>query len=221
MTRIILQSAREFDLLKPRADLITTLDIAHALSLICRFNGHCTRHYSVAQHSLLVADIVQSQGYAPDIQLLALLHDAAEAYVGDMTRPLKLWLRQDTGGNGSDYDFVEQRIWQAICERFDLAPELPIVVHEADMIALATERRELLPDHPSAWECLHGVTPHNTELPAWTPSQARQAFHDRLLELLATTHRERTFAKAERDLMNGTVSGSPVGLFAYATERQV
>lgn len=194
MTRIILQSAREFDLLKPRADLITTLDIAHALSLICRFNGHCNRHYSVAQHSLLVADIVESQGHGPEIQLLALLHDAAEAYVGDLVRPLKLWLRQDTGGTGSNYDWIERRIWQAIRERFDLPRALPIVVHEADMIALATERRELLPDHPSVWDCLRGITPHNSELPAWTPLQARQAFHDRLLELLATTHRARAAA---------------------------
>lgn len=193
MSRIILQSAREFNLLNPRADLITTLDIAHALSLICRFNGHCNRHYSVAQHSLLVADIVQRQGHSPEIQLLALLHDAAEAYVGDMVRPLKLHLRRQAI-HQSDFDQVEEKVWMAICERFDLEPELPIAVHEADMIALATERRELLPDHPGVWECLRGVTPHITELPAWTPNQARQAFHDRLLELLAITHRARAAA---------------------------
>lgn len=194
MTRIILQSAREFDLLKPRADLITTLDIAHALSLICRFNGHCSRHYSVAQHSLLVADIIESQGHGPEIQLLALLHDAAEAYVGDLVRPLKHHLRRQACGQLSDYDRVEERVWEAICDQFELEPELPFVVHDADMIALATERRELLPDHPSVWDCLRGITLHNGELPAWTPTQARQAFHDRLLELLATTHRARAAA---------------------------
>lgn len=196
MTRIILQSAREFDLLKPRADLITTLDIAHALSLICRFNGHCTRHYSVAQHSLLVADIVESQGHGPEIQLLALLHDAAEAYVGDMVRPLKEGMRAHAHSIGDVciYALTEERVWQAICQRFHLDPILPAIVKHADMIALATERRELLPDHPSVWDCLHGITPHNSELPAWTPSQARQAFHDRLLELLATTHRARAAA---------------------------
>ena len=140
MTRIILQSAREFDLLKPRADLITTLDIAHALSLICRFNGHCNRHYSVAQHSLLVADIVQSQGHSPEIQLQALLHDAAEAYVGDMVSPLKRLLWEANGY----FDEIEERVWRAICERFDLEPALPDCIHTADMIALATERRELL-----------------------------------------------------------------------------
>ncbi|MDP2447646.1 phosphohydrolase [Pseudomonas sp.] len=194
MTRIILQSAREFDLLKPRADLITTLDIAHALSLICRFNGHCNRHYSVAQHSLLVADIVESQGHGPEIQLQALLHDAAEAYVGDLVRPLKYHLRRQACGQQSDFDRVEERVWEAICDQFELEPELPFVVHDADMIALATERRELLPDHPSVWDCLHGITPHRIELENWTPGQARQAFHDRLLDLLATTHRARAAA---------------------------
>ncbi|WP_339079658.1 phosphohydrolase [Pseudomonas sp. TMP9] len=190
MSRIILHSAREFDLLNARADLITTLDIAHALSLICRFNGHCSRHYSVAQHSLLVADIVQSQGHSPEIQLQALLHDAAEAYVGDMVRPLKLLLWEANG----EFDAIEEHVWRAVCERFDLELELPACVHQADMIALATERRDLLPEHPAAWDCLRGITPHNTVLATWTPWQARQTFHDRLLELLATTHRARAAA---------------------------
>jgi hypothetical protein len=193
MTWILTHSGKPFDLLKPQAAQINPLDIAHALSMICRFNGHCYRHYSVAQHSLLVADIIKSQGHDPEIQLLALLHDAAEAYVGDMTRPLKLWLRQDTDGE-SDYDLVEQGVWHAICAQFGLDPVLPDCIHIADMIALATEKRDLLPDHPTAWECLHGITPHNIELDNWTPSQAAQTFHHRLLDLLTTTHRARAAA---------------------------
>ncbi|WAC45608.1 phosphohydrolase [Pseudomonas sp. SL4(2022)] len=190
MSWILTHSGKPFDLHQPQAEQINMLDIAHALSMLCRFNGHCYRHYSVAQHSLLVADIVQSQGHGPEIQLQALLHDAPEAYVGDVTRPLKqlLW---STGGF---FQYVEGGIWHAICEHFGLDPELPECIHTADMIALATEKRDLLPDHPTAWECLQGITPHRIELENWTPGQARQAFYDRLLELLATTHRARSAA---------------------------
>ncbi|WP_336605416.1 phosphohydrolase [Stutzerimonas kunmingensis] len=154
MTWILTRSGRRFDLLAPEADHISTLDIAHALSQLCRFNGHTSRHYSVAQHSLLVASIVPAEH-----QLAALLHDATEAYVGDMVRPLKLGMREfyEAQSLVSLYDEVERKVWLAICEYFHLEPKLPSCVHEADMIALATERAQLMPDHDAEWECLAGV----------------------------------------------------------------
>lgn len=221
MTWILTYTGRAFDLAAPRADLISTVDIAHSLSMICRFGGHPRRHYSVAQHSLLVAGIVP-----PEHQLIALLHDATEAYVGDMVRPIKLmmswhhdqctaaWLSSCIGsfvGPASAceqmeeispgfnllldaYKQIEHRVWLAICDHFHLEPELPDCVKEADMIALATERRELMPDHPAAWDCLAGVQALPQSLANWQPETARQAFHDRLLELMATTHRTRAEA---------------------------
>lgn len=84
MTWILTQSGQQFDLLRPTASMIKPVDIAHALSRLCRFNGHTRAHYSVAQHSLIVASLVPVEH-----QLVALLHDAPEAYIGDMTRPLK------------------------------------------------------------------------------------------------------------------------------------
>lgn len=183
MTWIILHSGRAFDLLNPRADMINPLDIAHALAHTCRFNGHCTRHYSVAQHSMLVAELVPAED-----QLHALLHDATEAFVGDMVRPLKHLPAM------SAYREIEQRIWLAICQQFHLVPELPESVKQADMVALATERRDLMPDHPSEWECLRGVRPSSHTIATWSPTFARQAYYDRLLELLATTHRARATA---------------------------
>ena len=257
MSWILTNSAKPMSLVRPRADLVTTTDIAHSLAHICRFNGHCKHHYSVAQHSLLVASIVPEKD-----QLPALLHDAAEAYVGDMVRPLKQLLLETAastttawlltcfdlgtdrhtarraaeeysispGGDpmaehlnhlASVYHQIEQRVWLAIAERFDIDPEQPASVHKADMVALATERRDLMPEHAGTWECLNGYDPLPQHITRWTPEEARQRYHDRLLELLATTHRARTFAKAEHDLMSGTGTGSPVGLFSYATERQV
>ena len=183
MTWILTYTGRAFDLAAPRADLISTVDIAHALSMTCRFGGHTRRHYSVAQHSLLVASIVP-----PEHQLVALLHDATEAYIGDMVRPLKM------SGLMEDYCSIERRLWLAICDHFHLDPELPPCVKEADMIALATERRDLMPDHPAAWECLAGVQALPQSLANWHPETARQAFHDKLLELMATTHRTRAEA---------------------------
>jgi len=109
MTWILTRTGRRFDLLAPKADQVSTLDIAHALSQLCRFNGHTSRHYSVAQHSLLVASIVPAEH-----QLAALLHDATEAYVGDMTRPLKALL--------PDFSAIEHGIWLAICERLPARP---------------------------------------------------------------------------------------------------
>ncbi len=185
MTWILTRTGRRFDLLMPKASQVSTLDIAHALANICRFNGHTSRHYSVAQHSLLVASIVPAEH-----QLAALLHDATEAYVGDMVRPLKALL--------PDYSEIENGIWLAICERFNLEPELPACIQEADMVALATERRDLMPEHGERWPCLEGVTPVPYRLPEWTSTHACIQYHSKLLDLLQTTHRTRALSTWER-----------------------
>lgn len=234
MTWILTNSGRPFDLLNPRAENVITTDLAHALSLVCRFCGHCAHHYSVAQHSLLVAYIIEKEGGTPEEQLAGLLHDGTEAYISDLTRPLKLllieaarqresaWLNivsQYAGGASGvvslraaamhilttaerqgvsllldTYHEIEQRIWLAIAERFHLAPELPECVKRADMIALATEKRDLLPEHPAPWECLEGYAPLPERIGKYQHEAVRQQFHDRLLQLLATTHRRRVAA---------------------------
>lgn len=185
MSWILTHTGKRFDLLAPRAELISTIDIAHALSHVARFGGHTRHHYSVAQHSLLVASLVP-----PGLQLTALLHDATEAYIGDLVRPLKALL--------PDYSEIEHGIWLAICDRFNLDPVLPASIHQADMIALATERRDLMPDHAEPWPCLAGVEPLPTTLPRWTSEQASIHYHSKLLELMQTTHRARALSTWER-----------------------
>ncbi len=83
------QSVRQFDFINPRVEDIHILDIARALSHICRFGGHTSSFYSVAEHSIIVAELLEDQ-FANKITILAgLLHDATEAYMGDMPRPIK------------------------------------------------------------------------------------------------------------------------------------
>lgn len=82
-------SGKVFDLHRPHPDDIDSLDIAHGLSQICRYNGRTPIFYSVAQHSLLVASLAAHADEPPTVTLAALLHDAAEAYTGDIIRPLK------------------------------------------------------------------------------------------------------------------------------------
>lgn len=79
----------EFDPTNPEEEKILTEDIAHALSLMCRANGHFKSFYSVAQHSVNCAEEAAARGYSKRVQLACLLHDASEAYLSDITRPVK------------------------------------------------------------------------------------------------------------------------------------
>ncbi|HKK06533.1 MAG TPA: hypothetical protein VKA50_11875 [Gammaproteobacteria bacterium] len=87
MSWILTYTGRRVDLLDPDPATIEPEDIAHALSNMCRFNGHCRHFYSVAEHSWHVALLVSREN-----ALQGLMHDAAEAYVADITRPLKPYL---------------------------------------------------------------------------------------------------------------------------------
>lgn len=121
----------EMNPLAPRPEDIALEDIAQALSLQCRFMGQIPNLYSVAQHSVLVSRIVPRED-----ALWGLLHDAAEAYLGDLSRPLKRHPIMQ------DYCAAEARVLDCVGQRFGLGP-MPASVVVADRIALATEIREL------------------------------------------------------------------------------
>lgn len=131
-------SGRKFHLLDCRPGDFDIVDIAHALSFICRYNGHTKRFYSVAEHSLYI-----SYACPPDLALWALLHDSPEAYIGDVTRPLKPYLK--------DYKAIERRIMAAICEQFGLAPDQPPEIKELDSRILHNERRDMMADTSNPW----------------------------------------------------------------------
>ena len=89
MSRIMTCSHKMFDPLAPETELIDIADIAHSLSMLCRANGHFKSFYSVGMHSVNCAREAIARGYSRKVQLACLLHDGSEAYLSDVTRPVK------------------------------------------------------------------------------------------------------------------------------------
>lgn len=134
-------TGRKFWPLDPRPEEVFIEDIAHSLSMQCRYAGHCQKFYSVAEHSVLVAQVIE-----PEFALYGLLHDAAEAYLVDVPRPVKPYL---TG-----YAEAEDRVWRAICARFNLDPDNKDAIEaikRADNAVLAAEQPILMPNPPEPW----------------------------------------------------------------------
>lgn len=142
-------SGGKFYPLDPRPEDIDIRDIAHALSNICRFGGHVREFYSVSQHSLLVSSHVPRQD-----RLYGLLHDAAEAYLVDIPRPIKR-----SGYLGEMLCDAEKKIMDAIRLRFGLSGNVPPSVEALDRIVLATEKRDLLKPEPEKWMDLQDIQP--------------------------------------------------------------
>ena len=143
MTWIVMAGGEDVPILHPQITL-TLGSIAHGLAQINRFAGATVRPYSVAEHSLLCADIAAEQGHSPAVQLCCLLHDAHEAIVGDMASPIN-WQLDDT------WDNLERMHMRALRAHFGLLPAFAAhrnTVKAFDLIALATERRDLLPWQP-------------------------------------------------------------------------
>lgn len=171
MTPTILTAAgRYFDLAEPEGSRIGIFEIAHALSQICRFTGHCNKFYSVAQHSVLVSHLVPRE-----LASQGLWHDAHEAFIGDVSAPLKSLL--------PDYKLIEKRIEAFVRGRFALPTEFDPRVKHADLVALATEQRDLMPFTEQVWTTLAGISPSPEKIVPLSPLEARKAFIDRAFEL--------------------------------------
>ena len=153
-------------------------DIARALANQCRFGGHCRVFYSVAQHSVIVSQLVEQRGGDVEDVFAALMHDAAEAYLGDMPHPIK-----HRSPLGAAFKEAEDHLESVLRERFGIKPDVP-EIKRVDRALLATERRAL---SGVAWEWpeLEGVEALDLELVAWPPDEAEQAFLARFAELQA------------------------------------
>jgi uncharacterized protein len=160
----------------PDPEQLDSGDIARALANQCRFGGHCRVFYSVAQHSVIVSQLVEERGGDSDEAFAALMHDATEAYLGDMPHPLK-----HRSPLGAAFKQAEDHLERALRDRFGIKPDVP-AIKAADRALLATERRAFSAE-TWHWPELQGVEPLALELRAWSPDEAAEAFTRRYAEL--------------------------------------
>jgi hypothetical protein len=143
-------------------------DIAHSLAYQCRYNGHIKPFYSVAQHSVIVAASLDV--YGAETQLWGLLHDAAEAYLGDVAAPIKQ--RPEFAG----FRAAEDRLLAAIAERFGLPADIPDIVREHDRRALTMEVQQLIGFRTEWVEWLDGYPALPYRILPHMPDDAETAF---------------------------------------------
>lgn len=160
----------------PDPEQIDLADIARALANQCRFGGHCRTFYSVAQHCVIVSQLIEKDGGSAEDALAALMHDAAEAYLGDLPHPIK-----HRSPLGAAFREAEEPLDRAIRDRFAITGS-SAAVKRIDRALLATERRTF-----SAvrwhWPELAGIEPLDLEVEAWSPDDAAEAFVRRFEEL--------------------------------------
>ncbi len=157
--RIQTYMGNQIDPLNPDPKDVDIRDIAHSLALQCRFTGHTREFYSVAQHSVLVSTMVPERD-----RVWAILHDATEAYLADLARPIKL-----QPGFGEMYKEAEGRLMDAIADAFGIGREMPASVKEWDTHLLGAEMRDMMTG-------LDMPTKYTDRIVGWKPLEAEQMF---------------------------------------------
>lgn len=151
-----------FNVNNPDPEDIIVKDISHALSMLCRYGGHSHHFYSVAEHSVLMSRNFEEQGQ-PDLARAALMHDATEAYMGDVVRPIKLQLPL--------YQEIENGLQRTIFARFGLPLDMPLEVKEADLRICNDERAVLM--YEREWSIDH-LAPLGVDIQHWFPIEAEE-----------------------------------------------
>lgn len=174
---ILTTSGRYFDLIAPKVEMVATIDIAVGLANTCRFGGQLRilngkqLFYSVAQHSVLVSRLVPAQ-----LALMGLLHDSAEAYIGDVVAPLKQHL--------PEFKVIEHRIERVIAKKYGLTFPWAPEIKQADLRALRYEREQLMQPTSGAWSGLNEIEQINTgPFVPLSPDEAAKLWAIRFLEL--------------------------------------
>lgn len=154
--------------LDPKSEEVCIEDIAHALSMICRFGGHCKSFYSVAQHSCLVAEVLtKCPIFCKEDVILGLMHDAAEAYTGDIIRPVKI--------SNPAIASAEDKVWEAIANKFGLPIKLTPIVKWADRVMLRNEHAQLM-NGRNEWPSCDFVSGPEIYIRCWTSELAERKF---------------------------------------------
>ena len=148
-------TGKKFYPLEPDKDLIDIEDIAHALSFICRFNGHAPIFYSVAEHSLYCLYIARELNLDKITQLQCLMHDASEAYISDIPRPIKKYLPK--------YKDYENKLLDFIFEKYKIPKKMPAIVKEIDTRMLKTECVQLFKPKNN-WASLDEIKEYSIKL---------------------------------------------------------
>lgn len=157
------------DLANPSPESIDIGTIAAALSKLCRFGCHCPRFYSVAEHCIHATALAASEGFVGDGLLAVFLHDAAEAYVGDVVKPLKVML--------PDYAIVEQRMERAVSKAFGADFERwADTVKRFDRMMLKAEKLTLWPDDREEWTGFAEIDVRQVKFQFWMPDDAERHF---------------------------------------------
>lgn len=181
MTWVQKRGGGRFDLLRPTIDSVNILDIANSLSRICRFSGDTIPFYTVAQHSVEVSLRVPREH-----ALCGLLHDAAEAYTGDLTTPYKEALLSINPAALEAVKEIERRINVIIGVKYGVGlVHLPECVKTADFKMLATERRDFMRATTHVWSIdVLGFDPYaGARLDAWPLNEVEERFLNRFYEL--------------------------------------
>lgn len=162
--------------LAPHASDVNELDVAHALSNVCRFTGHCRDFYSVAQHSVHVSEFLELKGAPPEVVLAGLLHDAAEAYIADIAAPIK------RSGEFGTYRTIERTLDRCIEQAFGLPPFVMADgrIKEADLAMLHREALDLMSPLAPGWGLEKLPPPAPWNISPWIPSHAKDQFLKRL-----------------------------------------
>lgn len=172
-TSIAIFNGDFFDFEKPEIHDFDIDVIAHSLSNLCRFTGHTIRHYSVAEHSVLVSRLVP-----PELAFDGLMHDAAEAYLGDVSSPLKAML--------PEYKKIEKRVEAALAEFYGLRFPLPIEVKHADKQLYRQELSQVTNGQDNLW--FTDLPDANVLVAGMQAKDAKKAFLNRFKELYAQRH---------------------------------
>lgn len=149
------------------------------MSNTTRWGGHCCPTINVAQHSVIVARLLRSAGCPSEVQMQGLLHDAAEAYLEDLKRPIKRLPEM------AWYCEREDAVQRVVCDAFGLPHEEPAIVKHVDAVMLMTEKRDLMAPEPAEWGDGQGVRvkPRKDPIAKYDMEQVESMFLARFKEL--------------------------------------